>query len=245
MRVISVDLAYKHYSDVGVVVLEASSRMIAVVPMRLEAVGLAGTPNVSELGSFLASIAGELGACSILIDGPQAWMAPDSELEHSRRCERDLNTPGKMGLPGMTKPATYHDFAVFSIALFDDLNDLSFPRLATTGTWPTHVAIESFPTSAWRSLGLTPLPAKRKSNSADIAAWLDSLRGLFDLDVRGDLNHDELQATVAGLAGVALERRNTTGIAFAGVDPFVVQGTWREGYILNPTPDAVVDTPRL
>ena len=58
---------------------------------------------------------------------------------------------------------------------------------------------------------------------------------MFTLDVRGDLTRDELQATVAGLAGVSLERENLAGLAFAGVEPHVVDGTWREGYILSPT----------
>ena len=78
-----------------------------------------------------------------------------------------------------------------------------------------------------------------------MAAAMDSLRSRFTIEVRGDLTHDQLQATAAGLAGVALERRNTAGIAFAGVDPFLVDGAWREGYILNPTPDAADGAPRL
>ncbi len=238
MTVISVDLAYKQYSDVGVVVLRALDPIVVVVPIRLESVGLAGTPEVSQLGFFLAPLADELGASSILVDGPQGWKAPDNGLEHCRRCERELGTQGKTGLPGVTKPANYHDFIAFSIALFDKLAALSFPRLATTGDWPTHVAIESFPTAAWRSLGLAPLPGKRKATASDMTARLDSLRSCFALDVRGDLTHDELQATVAGLAGVALERHNMAGIAFAGVEPFVLDYTWREGYILNPTRDA-------
>jgi hypothetical protein len=238
MTVISVDLAYKRYDDVGVVALRVAEETVSVVPIGLRSVGLVGTPDASRLASFLASLANELDASGILIDGPQAWKAPDNGLEHSRRCERELSTPGKMGLPGVTKPATYHDFSVFSIALFDELSDLSFPRLATTGDWPKHVAIESFPTAAWRSLGIAPLPAKAKASAADVTTGLDSLRTCFALDVRGDLTHDELQATVAGLAGVALERRNLAGLAFAGVEPFLLDGTWREGYILNPTREA-------
>jgi hypothetical protein len=58
---------------------------------------------------------------------------------------------------------------------------------------------------------------------------------LQHLDARGPLNHDQLQATVAGLAALPLERQTMAGIAFAGVEPFVEDGAWREGYILNPT----------
>jgi hypothetical protein len=237
VTVLSVDLAYKRYTDIGVVVLRSEGSRIGVVPIDLESVGLTGEPEAAQLASFLASFATEVDASSILIDGPQAWKAPDNGLEHSRRCERELSTPGKMGLPGVTKPATYIEFSLFSIGLFDELAELAFPRLATTGDWPRHVAIESFPTAAWRSLGLSPLPAKAKATDADVATALDSLRTFCDLDVRGELNHDQLQATVAGLAGVALERRNLAGLAFAGVEPFELEGTWREGYILSPTRD--------
>jgi hypothetical protein len=58
------------------------------------------------------------------------------------------------------------------------------------------------------------------------------------MDMRGELSHADLQAAVAGMAGVALEQRNLAGLAFAGVEPLLVDGAWREGYILNPTRDA-------
>src|SRR5207244_3718820 len=47
--------------------------------------------------------------------------------------------------------------------------------------------------------------------------------------------HDELQALVAGLAGVALEGGDELGIRVAGVSPIEIDGAWREGFIVNPT----------
>ena len=237
MTVISVDLAYKDYRDIGLVLLQSSESGIDVVPIGLESVGLKGTPETGKLADFLVSLAGELNASSILIDGPQAWKSPHNGLEHCRKCEHELHTPGKTGVPGETKPANYLEFTSFSIELFDRLA-WSFPRLATTGDWPTHVAIESFPTAAWRTLGLTPLPGKSKATDADVSSGIEELQNCFALEVRGSLNHDELQAAVAGIAGLALERHNLAGLAFAGVEPIQIDGSWREGYILNPTRDA-------
>jgi hypothetical protein len=77
-----------------------------------------------------------------------------------------------------------------------------------------------------------------KTTPEDVEHKLEELRGCFHLDVRGDLSRAGLQATVAGMAGIALERRNLAGLAFAGVEPMLVDGTWREGYILSPTRDA-------
>jgi hypothetical protein len=234
MTVISVDLAYKDFRDVGLVLLEASGSRIVAVPIAFESVDLVGRPDAARLASFLASLAKEVEASAIVIDGPQGWKAEDNGLEHCRRCEQELATPGKTGPPRATKPANYLAFTTFSIALFDELAQRSFPRLATTGSWPHHVAIESFPTAAWRSLGISPLPGKGNSTGEDLSTKLDELKTCFDLDVRGELNHDQLQATVAGLAALPLERQTTVGIAFAGVEPFVEEGTWREGYILIP-----------
>ena len=47
--------------------------------------------------------------------------------------------------------------------------------------------------------------------------------------------HDELQALVSSLAGVALEDGNQGGVTFAGVPPIKLDGTRREGFIVNPT----------
>jgi hypothetical protein len=124
------------------------------------------------------------------------------------------------------------------VELFDELSTLMFPRLSTTGTWPTHVTVESYPTAAWQSVGIAALPPLEQVTAEDVSRKLAALQSCFPLDLRGDLSPAELQATVAGMAGVALERRNLAGLAFAGVEPMLVDGIWREGYILSPTREA-------
>lgn len=241
MTVISVDLDIEQFGDVGVVALRNSDSSIGVAPIRLPSVGLVGKPNTNELGAFLVSLADELNANFIVVNGPQGWKAPDDGLDHSRRCEHELSTPTRTGLPGKTKPADRLGFTKFSISLFDELSTLLYPRLSTTGDWPTHVAVESCPTAAWQSLGIAAPSVREDSTSAAMAGRRRALENCFPMDVRGELSYADLEATVAGMAGVALESRNLAGLAFAGVEPLFVDGTWREGYILNPTRDAATE----
>ncbi len=242
MAVISIDLASKSYADIGVVVLRHAEERISVEPIRLTPEkGFAGRPEAKTLADFLTEHAAEVGATTILIDGPQAWKSPTTGLQLSRRCERELATPGKTGLPGTTTPATYLHFTKFSIELFDELQARGWPRLAME--WPAgpadRVAVESFPTAAWRGLKLTPLPGKNRTNPGTLAEKQKELEGLFSLKLDGALNHDELQALVGGLAGLALAGDRSDGYLITGSAPTLEEGNWREGFIIAPTSTAV------
>jgi hypothetical protein len=97
-------------------------------------------------------------------------------------------------------------------------------------------ALESFPTAAWRGLDLAPLPGKAKTPAGAVQAKLAELSRLLPISVdgEGDLTHDELQALVAGLAGIAVEGHTSCAVTLAGVAPFELEGVWREGFIVNP-----------
>src|SRR5882672_6061065 len=206
MPTLSVDLALD-YRDIGVVTLARLDSRIKASAVRLTTRGLHGRPSAGGLADALVSLANEISAAWIFIDGPQGWKAPDNGCEHSRCCEQALGTQGKTGLPGVTKPENYVAFITFAIELFDALDIRGWPRLLTAAIPPLRrrCAIESFPTSAWRSLGLVPLPGNAATAPEMVLARLQSLRAVFPLDVSNDLSHDELQALVAGLAGVALD----------------------------------------
>ncbi len=238
MAVISVDLASKSYADIGVVVLRRAEERVSVEPIRLTPEkGFAGRPEANTLADFLTRCAAEVGATTILIDGPQAWKSSTTELKLSRRCERELATPGKTGLPGATTPRTYLNFTRFSIDLFDQLQARGWPRLAMESpAGPAdHVAIESFPTAAWRGLRLTPLPGKNRTKPETLAEKQEELESLLSLKIDDALNHDELQALVGGLAGLALADDRSDGYLLAGSAPMLTEGFWREGFIIAPT----------
>jgi hypothetical protein len=237
MPTLSVDLAFKDYRDIGVMTLVKRDGRIKASAVPLTTRALHGRPSAGGLADALVSLANEISAAWIFIDGPQGWKAPDNGCEHSRVCERALATQGKTGLPGVTQPGNDVGFITFAIELFDALDSRGWPRLPAPALPPSRrqCAFESFPTSAWRSLGLVPLPGKAATSPEMVLARLQSLRAVFPLDAADDLSHDELQALVAGLAGVALDDGNAAGVSIAGVPPTRLKGTWREGFIVNPT----------
>ena len=236
MAVVSVDLAQKSYCDVGVVTLRKCEDHVCGV---LVAIPIDRTPTASEVAAFLNQHCERVGARILLLDGPQAWKAGQSPFEYSRCCEHALNTPAKTGPPGSVKPAPYLGFVTFSIDVFDALCKLGWVRLTSVGSplgEGARVVIESFPLSAWRSLDIEPLPAKRKTKSADLEERLAGLSRVVPLRLSGCPTHDQLQAVVAGLAGLAIEMNAWDVCHAAGVPPFVCQGNWREGFIVNVTP---------
>lgn len=234
MPVISVDLATRHYPDIGIAVLVQHAESITVDFVRPAIRGLTGTPEAQRLADFIGALASEIEAAVITVDGPQAWKDPDNGLIHSRVSERLLHTQTKTGVPGVAKPGTALRFVTFALEFFDQLAERGWPRLTTPILGPRErVAAEVFPTAAWRALGLTPLPAKSKTKPGDVAVWLQRLQALFPLHVNGEPTHDELQALIGGLGGLALARGAETGFQLVGQPPFLLDGAWREGYILN------------
>ncbi len=207
LTVLSIDLARKSYADVGVCSVRFADSQIEVAPIRLPVLGLCGKPMPDALAEAVARFAELLGARLILIDGPQAWKSPDNGLLHARVCKKRLATQGKTGLPGFTKPSNYAPFISFAIDLFDQLAELGWPHLREESalTSSSRFALGSFPTSAWRSLGFKPLPGKTNTPAGVVKAKLVELSSLFSISAPRNITHDELQALIAGLAGIAVE----------------------------------------
>jgi len=230
MPILSIDLAYRHHRDIGIALLDGDTQCTKV---RFLKAGLPGTPDPEVLAEYIANLAGDLGATLLLVDGPQGWKSPDNELPHSRVCEKRLNTPAKTGLPGNVKPAAYGPFVQFSVAFFDGLDRKGWPRLPGTGK-TAGVAIETFPYAAWRSLDLRALPAKSKTSPSILQDRRNALLSVFPTRMDTEPNHDELQALVAGYAGLAIARREAQGFALTGEAPFLLDGVVREGFIATP-----------
>jgi hypothetical protein len=267
MAVLSVDLATRRWSDLGVVLLEKKPTAPSVHPFRFAPV-LPARPLFSSLGvpddtaecpiaceifpwndpgpvdaetlaGRLSHLSGVRGVCTIMLDGPQAWKSRTNGLEHARVSERQLNTAAKTGLPGMVKPLTYRPFAEFCLDVYDALCRRGWRRLETLGqpgTPPARLLVESYPYAAWKSLGLKPLPSKRRARVSDLAEAFGALRRLVPFTVNRPPNHDQLQAIVAGLAGLALEDCDSSGARIIGTPPRREEGHWREGFIVLPLP---------
>jgi hypothetical protein len=232
--VVSADLAYRTYRDTGIAVLQTAAHHIDCSFVDGAGAGLSGPPAPEYLADFLANLCEELDARVLLLDGPQGWKDPDNGLEHSRICERALHTPAKTGIPGVVKPGNYLPYVAFSIAVFDALGERGWFRYDGQSRDDRRIAVESFPMSAWRSLGLPMLPAKSKSREEDLTDRVAGLQRGFPLRLTGVPNHDELQALVSGLAGIGLLGSAHVATVSAGVAPYEKDGAWREGFIVNP-----------
>jgi hypothetical protein len=175
----------------------------------------------------------------LMLDGPQAWKSRFNGLEYARVSERQLNTAAKTGLPGVVKPQTYRPYAEFCLDLYEALCRRGWRRLETQeqpGSPQERVLVESNPHAAWQSLGLKPLPAKRRCRVSDLAEAYSALRTLIPFSTNRPPNHDQLQAIIGGLPGLALEERDTTGARIVGKPPRREEGHWREGFIVLPLP---------
>ena len=95
--------------------------------------------------------------------------------------------------------------------------------------------MESFPMSAWVSLGIKPLPAKSKCRGHEVNDWLLALQLRIPVSVTRTPSHDELQALVAGLAGLGMKAGLWDKLRIEGLPPVELEGMWREGFIVNPT----------
>jgi predicted nuclease with RNAse H fold len=237
MRILSIDLAHTSYANLGIVSIEESERIYVAEPLTARQLGLTGQPSPKELAYRVDEACKQMEISALILDGPQGWKHPDNGLEHCRVCERELNTPGKTGLPIHAKPANYLPFIAFSIEVFHSLTERGFGLL--TSSSGGRVVLESFPWAAWRRLGIQPLPSKSKSTVSDLVRAEEDLRRLFPIQFSEGFSHDELQALVAALAGVAFARGNKAGYEVNGVPPISLEGTWREGFIINPTRQAL------
>jgi hypothetical protein len=265
MAVLSVDLALTRWSDLGIVVLDREPLSALADPsvMRhgplgwpiLRAGDLGAGPVRCEilpwnddgpvdpqtLAGRLNHLANIRGIRMILLDGPQAWKSRTNGLEYARVGERQLNTAAKTGLPGIVKPLSYRRFAEFCLDVYDALCRRGWRRLETReqpGAGPERILVESYPLAAWKSLGLKPLPSKRHARVSDLAEAYAALNAVVPLSVNRPPNHDQLQAIVGGLPGLALEERDTAGARIVGAPPRREEGHWREGFIVLPVPPA-------
>ena len=283
MAVLSVDLAYRRWSDLGIVVLDrvrpphsphrvepGPGLPLERMPLepisdplpQLEPPGYSITCEIipssaAGLDSDLAAgpvdaniLAGRLNhLCNmrnirvIVLDGPQAWKSRHNGLEHARVSERQLNTAAKTGLPGMVKPITYRPFAEFCLDVYDALCRRGWRRLDTRDQPVAPVVqnqerilVESYPYAAWRSLGLKPLPSKRKARVSDLAQAYGALNSMIPITTNSPPYHDQLQAIFGGLPGIDIEERNSAAARIVGNPPCREDGHWREGFIVLPLP---------
>lgn len=235
-NVLSVDLASRKYSDNGLAFLPHESlKPQFPTPSDL---GLSGKPHAADFANALNQFCEREGVTVLLLDGPQGWKSPKTDIEHMRFSERVLNTPAKTGTIGHIKPKTFLRYVAFSINLFHILRvDHGWHLLKED--WFKHRKrrwiVESFPSSAWRTLGLQSLPSKTKIKPRQLSKWKKDLSIATGFGFPRKVTHDELQAAATLPAGRAIAEGNTDGIVLSGMDPIITRkGDVLEGWIVNP-----------
>lgn len=231
-RILSVDLAYKHHRDIGIALLEARDSRIDATIIDVD---LPDPPHAHVFADWLHALAEQHGVAGIAIDGPLGWKAPDTEALHCRVSEKQVRAPGKTGLPpDGVKPRNYLAFTEFSIALFERLTGHFGYALPGSESGDRFVT-ETFPTAAWRGLGLAPVPGKGRTTPAELDAAVGRLSSRLPLGIDRQPTHDQLQAVVGGLAPLAWAQGHPHRVTLAGLPPHRLDGSWREGYIMIPS----------
>ncbi len=235
--ILSVDLASRYYKDIGICHLVTAGpprhqvNRIEFVDMRR-----ADPPAPSALARELLAMCAAREVTVLLLDGPQGWKAKDNGLVHSRVCERQAATQAKTGEPCSVKPRPSRRFVCFSIETYAELlQQAPGTQLFDGCLGPQLTLVESYPTSAWKALGMRPLPGKRKASGMRVDEYWQWLRCRWPLpQTPRPRTHAQLQALVAGLAGVCLLIHPSCA-ELLGQPPRVEEGVIVEGYIVNPT----------
>jgi hypothetical protein len=228
--VVSVDFGAASWRSLGVAVLRESDSGFAC---ELARESLTGEPDPARLALLVARCGRAVRARHVLLDGPQAWKDEHNGLAHQRSCEKELATQAKTGPPGQCLPRTQLRFVAFSVALFDHLADLGFPRFDPARP-DEPAAVEVWPTACWKRLGAKPLPGERRTQPSDMRERREWLEQGIGLSLAAEPSHHELQAAVGGVAGLALAGCAGLGWRAHGVAPYQLDGVWREGVIVVP-----------
>ena len=272
MAVLSVDLAFRRWTDLGIVVLDRVALLhnpcnraepgLRLQPLFSPSVESAQLPIACEIIPSIAldadvrlparwtpiswpagsTISAPVrGIRVMMLDGPQAWKSRSNGLDHARVSERQLNTAAKTGLPGMVKPITYRPFAEFCLDVYDALCRRGWRRLETRDQ---PGSLDRIGTRTRRELPLrclevpghqtAALQAPGEGKRPGRGLWRPAL--LIPITTNRPPNHDQLQAIVGGLPGLALEEHNAAGARIVGNPPRREEGHWREGFIVLPLP---------
>jgi hypothetical protein len=211
VRVLGIDIASAAWNSNGSAIIEFDPDAQAFTSVQAPAIGW---PNVQLTPGALAEAIDEYvranDICAVALDGPQGWRDPATALDApgvGRRCEHECATQGKTGTYKRTFPANQLAWIEFCVETFAALLakpdvQLADPKGPLRPPAAGYVLVECFPTSAWRSSGLKPLPGKAKR--APLEPYITALADAYGLPGQFAVaGHDDLQAVVAALTASA------------------------------------------
>ncbi len=211
-KALGIDLASANWRSNGSATIEFDVAQKTIARVITPAVTWPTGPlNARAMARAIDAFARKNGISAVALDGPQGWRDPKTPPGVpgvGRRSEYECQTQGKAGVYPNTYPGNQRPWIEFSVDVFSEL--LANPGVALTDAGslrapPTsgYLLLECYPTSAWRSSGLTPLPGKGRNPR--LAPYVQSLTNAYQLPFQPPLGftHDDLQAVVAALTGVA------------------------------------------
>jgi len=207
--VLGIDLASTKWSSVGSATIGFDDEANSFTRVVAGAIVWPAAPLTPDaLADATDAFARREGVCAVALDGPQGWRDPattEGAPGVGRRCEHACRTQGKTGAYPRTFPSTQRKWIEFCVEVFANLLARPGVELADPAAAPSaltnYVVLECFPTSAWRSSGLVPLPAKGRR--PELATWLRALTAAYRLPPTMVSSHDDLQAVVAALTAAA------------------------------------------
>ncbi len=217
MTILSIDLARRSWSDIGVVLLESTESSISCEIVTWEGIH---PPPVVELALRLNATCLERGANILMLDGPQAWRSEDTKSGKPSDMRAPV-PPANLDSASATLPENYERFVGYCLALYDALGRLGWQRPVARdprshnrrrSVGEQRILLESYPNAAWKSLGIAPLPDRDKCRVSNLAENWHALVDVLPLTVNRPPNFSQLQAIVGGLPGFAIEEGKSRGI---------------------------------
>ena len=256
MAVLSVDLAYRRWSDLGIVVLDRTQGAAARRSTTARARGRSparsflpaaagqddGPIDANVLAGRLNHLCAVRGIRVMMLDGPQAWKSKTNGFAHARVSERQLNTAAKTGLPGMVKPVTYRPFAEFCLDVYDALCRRGWRRWTRAAASPPTVPQGSRSGGELSLRGVevagpyaaaleAPRQGERSGRGLRRAARADSLHHRSAAQSR-----PACRPSSAGCRASRSTSATPPAVRIVGNPPRREDGHWREGFIVLPLP---------
>lgn len=217
LTVVGIDLANKSWGNNGSATLSFTVGPDASwTECRTDAIAWPGERLTADrMVAVIDRFMREVGGSAVSIDGPQGWRDPLATMRKGvgRLCDLEARTPGKVGVFGTVYPRTYSPWVVFSIDVFRALLRLPHvvlvnekSRLPLDPLPANHYyLLECFPSSIWRTSGLSSLPGHGKAPPPVVEWYAEQLRQRYYLPATAVTSqHDQLQALVAALPAAGL-----------------------------------------
>ncbi len=251
LKVLGVDLACKSWGDNGTCLLSFETETQSWDTVILNCVRWPQHELTAQnMAKALHQFIRQEHLAGISLDGPQGWREPNAPARPGvgRLCEYEARCQGKTGEYGITFPRPQFTWIKYCIDVFTHLRNYG-GRIPTREEGSNRLEplsgdefwlIECFPTSIWRTSGLSVLPGKNRClrNHIDLKPYHGDLTSAYMLPNHSTDNstHDDLQGLVSALPMAALLGAPAVPVPRGNNGWKCAEGHWVEGLIWDCKP---------